>query len=400
MKTNPLLFIFLGWMLIAFSPALSAEEITVEAEGSARYYTGEEAEAKRNALREAQRNAVNQGAGMLLTSETEVRDFDLVSDRILSKSKGILKNYEILEEGPQGTEYIVRIKATIDTEVLEGDLRTLRTMQELTGRKTIVVFYNSKVQGNLPFNPKNPDDYQVISNAISEVNSVLIERRFDVIDNDLEKVLKDTEDMLLAADADFKEVVSQKAADYGAQYFITFSVVLDIEKGKRINEVRLNWISKLQNTTTGSIVSAKSVTSIKKSREDFARGADYYFAAVNQFRTVARTITSEMADDLTMHLYEWLEDGMPVALRFTGEKSRHASSFLRMLQKVEGVKQVKTINRSGKEMELRIYYTNPDIDTLLNTIEEIFYTNRDFKGFELEVSKMADKIIFSMQREE
>ena len=31
MKTNPLLFIFLGWMLIAFSPALSAEEITVEA---------------------------------------------------------------------------------------------------------------------------------------------------------------------------------------------------------------------------------------------------------------------------------------------------------------------------------------------------------------------------------
>ncbi len=128
MKTNPLLFIFLGWMLIAFSPALSAEEITVEAEGSARYYTGEEAEAKRNALREAQRNAVNQGAGMLLTSETEVRDFDLVSDRILSKSKGILKNYEILEEGPQGTEYIVRIKATIDTEVLEGDLRTLRTM--------------------------------------------------------------------------------------------------------------------------------------------------------------------------------------------------------------------------------------------------------------------------------
>ena len=177
-------------------------------------------------------------------------------------------------------------------------------------------------------------------------------------------------------------------------------MVLDIEKGKRINEVRLNWISKLQNTTTGSIVSAKSVTSIKKSREDFARGADYYFAAVNQFRTVARTITSEMADDLTMHLYEWLEDGMPVALRFTGEKSRHASSFLRMLQKVEGVKQVKTINRSGKEMELRIYYTNPDIDTLLNTIEEIFYTNRDFKGFELEVSKMADKIIFSMQREE
>ena len=63
-------------------------------------------------------------------------------------------------------------------------------------------------------NPKNPDDYQVISNALSEVNSVLIERRFDVVDNDLEKVLKDTEDMLLAVDADFKEVVSQKAADY------------------------------------------------------------------------------------------------------------------------------------------------------------------------------------------
>jgi len=162
----------------------------------------------------------------------------------------------------------------------------------------------------------------------------------------------------------------------------------------------LNWSSKLQNTTSGSIVSDKSVTSIKKYREDFTRGADYYFAAVNQFRSVARKVTSEMVDAWTVRMYELLEDGMPVAMRFTGDKSRHASAFLRMLQKIEGIKQVKTINRSGKEMELRIYYTNPDIETLLYKVEDVFYTNRGFKGFELEVSKMADKIIFSMQREE
>ena len=89
--------LMMPWVLINGSHQLSAREINIsEAIGLARLYSGEEKQARDAALRDAMKKAIEQGVGSMLESETEVKNFQLLSDRILSKSKGVIKNYKYL----------------------------------------------------------------------------------------------------------------------------------------------------------------------------------------------------------------------------------------------------------------------------------------------------------------
>ena len=86
--------------LSAFYETSAAREIEIsEARGLARMYSGEEKQAKDEALRDAMQKAIEQGVGAVLASETEVENFQVVSDSILKKSKGAIKSYRILREG-------------------------------------------------------------------------------------------------------------------------------------------------------------------------------------------------------------------------------------------------------------------------------------------------------------
>jgi len=56
------------------------------------------------ALDEAQRNAVEQATGVMITSTTSVEDFQVKMDRILSESKGFINTYKVLsKKNPERT---------------------------------------------------------------------------------------------------------------------------------------------------------------------------------------------------------------------------------------------------------------------------------------------------------
>lgn len=77
--------------------------------------------ARSQALADALREAVRQGAGVDLVSETQVKNFTMEFDRMFSKARGHVKKYEVLSTStsPDGF-YVVRIKA----EVGEGAVDT------------------------------------------------------------------------------------------------------------------------------------------------------------------------------------------------------------------------------------------------------------------------------------
>ncbi|MGE3258065.1 MAG: hypothetical protein AB7J94_00315, partial [Geobacter sp.] len=74
-------------LLMAVTTA-TANPITVTGEG----------DSKEHALSAALRQAVEQGIGTLIKSETTVVDSALVDDKIYSRSKGYVKSYKILRE--------------------------------------------------------------------------------------------------------------------------------------------------------------------------------------------------------------------------------------------------------------------------------------------------------------
>ena len=72
-----------------------------------------------SALSDAKRKAVEQGIGVIIASEEVVNNFQLISDKIFSKSEGYVKTFRELgaQQEPDGT-YVVKIEAE-ETAILD-----------------------------------------------------------------------------------------------------------------------------------------------------------------------------------------------------------------------------------------------------------------------------------------
>lgn len=97
----------------------SAYAVEVETEGKA---AGDGPAARSQALSDALREAVREGAGVDLVSETQMENFELSSDKTFSKARGYIKKYEVVSTG-MGEDgfYTVKIKADVSDKVLTSD---------------------------------------------------------------------------------------------------------------------------------------------------------------------------------------------------------------------------------------------------------------------------------------
>ena len=69
--------------------------------------------ARERALADALREAVRQGAGVDIVSETKVQNFELEYDKVMTRSLGYIKSYKILKQGKMDVFYEVEIQATV-----------------------------------------------------------------------------------------------------------------------------------------------------------------------------------------------------------------------------------------------------------------------------------------------
>ncbi len=116
-----------------------AQNITVEATG----YGLTEAQAKADALR----NAVEQGAGVKIFSQTEVQNFVALKDIIISESFGWVTGYTVLsslKKGPQ--DYEVRVQATVTKDV-NADWAKIKLLIQANGNPKIMFCIRETLDG-------------------------------------------------------------------------------------------------------------------------------------------------------------------------------------------------------------------------------------------------------------
>jgi hypothetical protein len=78
--------------------------------------------AKDNAIADAQRKAVEQVVGAMVSSETVTANFELISDKIYSHAKGYVKGSKILSSKEEDGTIVVEIEATVSTLSVKSDL--------------------------------------------------------------------------------------------------------------------------------------------------------------------------------------------------------------------------------------------------------------------------------------
>lgn len=129
-------------LLIGCVAIASAEEkrVTVKAEGINRD----------DAIKQALRKALEQGAGTQLASFSKVENFTLIRDAVFSRASGIVKQYDIVKEqqGSGGT-VVVTINATVSSDAVAAAWGEVQNVLDQLGRPTIAIIIAEKIDGVL-----------------------------------------------------------------------------------------------------------------------------------------------------------------------------------------------------------------------------------------------------------
>jgi hypothetical protein len=121
-------FIIFIALILSCSVIASAQTKIVTAEGVASVGSDPGA-ARDKAIEDALRRAVEQAVGTMVESETAVENYELLSDKIYSRSQGYVKNYEVLSEQNEGALLRVKISAEVSSGDLSNELSAIGLLQ-------------------------------------------------------------------------------------------------------------------------------------------------------------------------------------------------------------------------------------------------------------------------------
>ncbi len=189
-------------LVLVFScPGLFAAvmEKEVVAEGVA---AGDSLQARDSALARAQRNAIEQAVGVLVDSETMVENYELLDDKIYTKSKGYIKGYEVIYDNKgEGGLYKIKIKADVALGALTKEVKAMGILRERMKYPRIVVLIDEYIDG-----VEQPRNIVGI-----EMEKAFMKKDFPVVSRDQTEKIK-MRDAALSYDD------PQKAAALGRRY--------------------------------------------------------------------------------------------------------------------------------------------------------------------------------------
>ena len=144
---NLLLFLLAASFLTAAPTSCQdAQEKIVIAEGKAR---GTTIKAEEEALDDALRNAVEEGAGVFVDAQTLVQEYKVLRDRIYIQAKGYIRSYQVLSTIRERDLTRVKIRAAVGLMRLKYDLMALNLIKTLKGDPRIMVTISEIVDGEL-----------------------------------------------------------------------------------------------------------------------------------------------------------------------------------------------------------------------------------------------------------
>jgi hypothetical protein len=203
-----ILYPFIIPVIAGEPPKPPSTDITVEAEGLGRNPA--------EAMLSAKRAAVEKGIGTVIQSETEIKNFMVNKDVILTKTVGAVKSAATLSEtrGPDGA-VTVKIKAVVSTQKINDDLMALHILLESMEKPRVMVLMKED----------NMQDGSASGNlAETEIINYLTQKGFSLVDQAAVEQLKKQEQIqsALEGNATAAAAIGAKA---GAEMIITGNAV-------------------------------------------------------------------------------------------------------------------------------------------------------------------------------
>jgi len=355
-----LVFLTVALVALFISPVYASNKIV--ARGQATIQKNYVDIARSKAIDEAQRNAVEKAVGVMITSTTQVENFQVKMDRILSESKGFITTYKILSEKRSGNQYEVEIEADVSTGKLRDQMAAVKLIMERKSKPRVMLIFKDPV-------------------AETAAAKYLMAHSFKLVDA---RALKKTRDFEhLQGEAEPK-ALSGLAHRYGAEVLI-YGTVDAVSNAFTINTIEMNTnkvviTGKVINGDTGEIVTTAS-------EAKSAPGMKGDFKALTE--ETSTKLTRKLVDDVLENWSKELANTATIKLVVSGLDSyatlQHFKSEL-----AEAVKGFKSVNqryysKGRAEFDLEI---EGDTQAVAHDVAELSVNKRHMKITEISQNRV------------
>jgi hypothetical protein len=354
-------------VLIVVTPAFSGEKI-VEAEGFS-------SSSKSDAIRQAQRMAVEEAVGVFIKSETEVENFVLKKDKIFSRTEGYVTRYDLLSDKKEGDDFVVLIRATVSLDKIKDDLMAMKILLESIERPKLIVFVEEEY--------KSMDDLGMGIAGI-ELSARLAAKGFDIVDRAQLESVKNR-DQARQALAGNETAAASLGLNFGAQYVVFGKAVAqdagEAFEGSGLRSIQASLQLKVIQSQTGSVLGSVVKNGVSAHMSPLT-GATIAFQ-----KTVKKAVDEYLVDTITNSFQDFLNNGAPMKLHVTGVKT--FKEYKRVSKSIEALIRVASSKKEGWNkaggllvLDLRFKGTSEELAELLdgrqlekNTLEVVDFAS-------------------------
>lgn len=356
-------FLSFNFFVSVFASELG--DVVITSTGIGDITAGSEGKARDAAIEDALRKAVEQTVGTLIQSETVVQNFTLVSDKILSRSSGYVKKYDIVNESKDESTYKVTVLAVISSERIIDDLKAIGLLMFRKHRPRIMVVIPERNLGRRVYNPV----------AETEIIKGLLARGFKVVDQSQVAKIRYGEQVKAAVEGDMR-LARKIGSQHSAEIIIVgeaFSEPLGNSIAGMIS-ARGRIDARAIKTDTGEIIAAESKDSTGIDVTGTISGKSaIQKASVNLTDSMVEQIFTKWNDEVNnISSVEFVVNGVTHS-----QLTKLNSILLTSFRGVKGVHQRSfTGGRAAIEVELSGQFQS-FIDELVN---------KNFKDFSIEIT--------------
>lgn len=277
------------------------KEVTIEGKAA-----GSDANAMEQAKQDALRRAVEQTCGTFISTQTKVKNYAAVHDKILSYAQGFVAEYEVVSRRVEGGVSHCKVRAKVSTAAFEQEWgRLVHTLEEEGNPRCVIVI----VEDNDTDDTK-PPKADGVSQGVLE--NFFIDKGVQLMDREASEKVRERDLALAAINDDVNKLASIAAA------FKADIVIRGAAEARRAGEIEVAGRKVFQWTAT---------INIKAYQTDSAR------MLMSNSYTVRTTTTGATSggDD---SIRKCAEENAPKILRDIGEAWRKRQNIRRICQVV------------------------------------------------------------------
>lgn len=334
---------------------------TVIAENKTVVATGSSTLSVEDAVRQAQRLAVEEAVGVFIQSETEVENFVLKKDKILSRTQGYVTRYELLSQERAGDTIEVKIEATISLEKIKDDLIAMKILLESMERPKLMVLID--------------EDYTSMDDlgmhiAGTELAAQLGKKGFELVDKAQLEAVRDIAQKQQALAGNTAAAASM-GLQLGAQYVIVGKAVAqdagEAVPGTGLKSVQVSLQLQVIQAQTASVIGSTVQNGV-------AAHISPLTGATKAFQdAVTRAVDGYLVDTITNSFQDFLNNGAPIKLHLTGVQT--FQEYKQVLQEIEAMPRVVSCKKEGWSssgglllLDLRFKGTSEELASLLDNM--------------------------------